>query len=135
MAADSDQEPGWASFGFALFAAALLITTGLVLAVYGLSELFFSNVGTGTDTVVAVSAEAWAVVYTIGGIVLFLAGCNIFVGRFWARAVGIAVAVVALVGGLVSLDSYPVFALVLIVINLGIIWSLGFRWNAMRSAM
>jgi hypothetical protein len=36
---------------------------------------------------------------------------------------------------LISLGNYPVFASIAIVLNLGIIWSLGFRWTAMRSAL
>jgi hypothetical protein len=135
MESDTENEPGWASFGFALIAAVLLIVSGLVIAVYGISAVFFGGFASGVESAAGISDEVWSVIFAVGGIVLFLAGCNIFVGRYWARTVGIAVAVIALVCGLVSLDSYPVFAAVLILINLGIIWSLGFRWNQMRSAM
>jgi hypothetical protein len=132
---DSEQDPGWASLGFAFGAAILLIFSGLLIAGYGIVALFFGGFASGIESAAGISADAWSMIFSVGGIVLFLAGCNIFVGRYWARAVGIGVAVLALLGALVSIDAYPVFALILIVLNLGIIWSLGFRWNQMRSAM
>ena len=131
----SEQDPGWASLGFAFVAGLLLIFPGLIIAVYGMSALIFGGFPSGIQSAAGISAEAWSIIFAVGGVALFLAGCNLFVGQYWARYVGIAVAAVALVCGLISLGTYPVFASILICLNLGIIWSLGFRWNDMRSAI
>jgi hypothetical protein len=135
LESDSSREPGWASLGLTAFAAVLLIFSGLLVAGYGFTALFFGGFASGTESAAGISAEAWSVIFAVGGVVLFMAGCNIFAGRFWARVIGIAVSVIALVVGLISLDAYPVFAVITIVLNLGIIWSLGFRWNDIRAAM
>jgi len=135
LESDSEHQPGWASIGLTFFAALLMIFSGLIIAVYGITAFLFGGFASGIESVAGISARVWSVIFAVGGIVLSPAGCNIFVGRFWARATGIAVAVLALVIGLISLDAYPVFAVIAIVLNLGIIWALGFRWNDIRSAM
>jgi hypothetical protein len=123
------------ALGFTFIAAVLLIFSGIFVAGYGICALIFGGFASGVESAAGISAEVWSMIFSVGGIVLFLAGVNIFAGRRWARAVGLGVAILALIVGLISLGNYPVFASIAIVLNLGIIWSLGFRWTAMRSAL
>jgi hypothetical protein len=118
-----EQEPsGW---GILLTAVAgmLLIATGLILAVYGISALL-GVVGRSTDVFFHIGPTAWGIFQLLGGVLLLLAGCNIFVGKYWARAVAIGVAAVVILGALISIDAYPFWAMALIVLNIAIIWAL-----------
>jgi hypothetical protein len=115
------------AFGF--LAASLLIATGLIASIYGLSELMFGGLGRDTDTLIHVSSKAWALVHVVAGLGLFAAGCNIFAGRFWARMTGMAVAFAVLVAGLLSFEEGPVFSIFLVVVNTLILWALWFHWR------
>lgn len=118
-----EREPSGWGIMFTAIAGMLLITTGLALAVYGISALL-GAVGRSTDVVFHISPTVWGITHLIGGVVMFLAGCNLFIGKFWARATAIVVASIVILGALVSIDAYPVWAVGLIVLNLAIIWAL-----------
>jgi hypothetical protein len=111
---------------FTFIAGVLLIGSGLIIAMYGFIALT-SDVGHSTNVGLYIGPGAWGVIQIVGGAVLFFAGCNLFVGKYWARLVGIGVAVIALIGGLVSIDAYPVWGVVLVVLNLFILWALMFH--------
>jgi hypothetical protein len=107
-------------------AGVLLIATGLMLAMYGFMALI-SDVGRSTDVAFRIGPDAWGIIHLLGGILLFIAGCNIFVGKYWARLLAIGVACLAVLGGLISIDAYPIWSIGLIVLNVGIIWALVFH--------
>jgi hypothetical protein len=118
-----EQEPsGW---GILLTAVAgmLLITAGLALSMYGISALS-GIAGRSTDVFFHIGPTAWGIAHLLGGVLMFLAGCNLFVGKLWARAVAIGVGTIVILGALISIDAYPVWALALIVLNIAIIWGL-----------
>jgi hypothetical protein len=113
---------GWVAGG-------LLITTGMSSAIYGLSELLFSGLAKSTDTLLYVSAPVWAMLHIVVGLGLVAAGCNIFVGRYWARMVGLGAALIVLIAGLLSFSQGPFFATFLVALNALIIWALWFHWE------
>jgi hypothetical protein len=132
MAVQSDGSFSWGSLGFAFAAAMLLIATGLFVAVYGGTSLVFGT-GRSTGTLIHIGPAAWSLIFLFGGIALCLAGCNLLVGRFWARLVGIGVACIALLTALLWLDTYPLFSLGLVILNLGIIWALTLHWKDIQA--
>jgi hypothetical protein len=105
------------------FTAGLLAVTGLILLVYGFFGLL-SDAGRSTEEPFHISADIWSVLQLMAGPLMLLAGINIFLGRAWARAFGIGVAGLVLLGSLLSLDTYPFFALCFIAMNVAIIWAL-----------
>jgi len=119
----SQREPSGSGVAVTFLAGCLLIASGLILFIYGVSAIF-SDIGRSTAVLVPVSATAWGFIHVAGGALLFLAGCNIFIGRYWARLVGVAVAGVAIIGSLISIETYPLWALILILLNGVIIWAL-----------
>ena len=62
----------------AFLAAALLITTGLIIFVYAL----FDQLRT-TDIIFNIRPSTWRVLMLLGGAGLVMAGGNLFVGKFW----------------------------------------------------
>ena len=114
----------WAT-GVAIFAAALLLTAGLFQIVQGfvaiVDDEFF--VRTAKYTFVFDTA-AWGWIHLILGIVLALTGFFLFTGAAWARIVGIAVAVLAMLANFLWLPHYPFWAIVLIALDVLVIWAL-----------
>jgi hypothetical protein len=109
----------------AIFAAALLLTAGLFQIVQGfvaiVDDEFFVRTAKYTfefDT------TAWGWIHLILGIVLALTGFFLFTGAAWARIVGIAVAVLAMLANFLWLPHYPFWAIVLIALDVLVIWAL-----------
>jgi hypothetical protein len=128
MSASFDEsEHPFAELTFAFLAALLLIGTGLIIFVYAL----FDQTRT-TDIIFNLGPGTWRVLMLIGGVVLVVAGGNLFVGKYWARMVGLAVAALAFLVGVLHLDSDLIFAIVLIVLNAGILYALGLRWDQIK---
>jgi hypothetical protein len=119
-----DHSPSGFALVFAFVAAALLIVTGLIIFVYAL----FDQLRT-TDIIFNIRPSTWRVLMLLGGAGLVLAGGNLFVGKYWARAVGLAMAALVLVGAVLNLETETFFAIALIVLNLAIVYALGFRWT------
>jgi hypothetical protein len=117
-------EPSGLGITFTFLAGILLIGTGLILFMYGLSTLFLDVGGSSSDVPIKIGPTTWGLIRLLVGGLLFVAGCNIFVGKFWARLVGIGVAVIALLAGLAQLDASPVWGVALIALNTAIIWAL-----------
>ena len=67
---------------------------------------------------------AWGWIHLILGIVLALTGFFLFTGAAWARIVGIAVAVLAMLANFLWLPHYPFWAIVLIALDVLVIWAL-----------
>jgi hypothetical protein len=117
---------------FTFIAGILLIATGIITAFYGGWELLFGGVERDTETFINLKARTWGVLHFGFGILLIVAGGNLFVGQFWARMVGIAAAVVMLLLAIAALPDSPIFSAGLIVLNATIIWALAFHGRDIR---
>ena len=124
----ANREPSAAGAAVTFIAAIVMIATGMILCMYGIAGLF-SDMGKSTSVPFHIGPDGWSVIYLVGGVTIFLAGCNIFVGKFWARMVGITIATVTLIVSLTHLETYPVWSLGMIVLNLAILWALVVHGN------
>jgi hypothetical protein len=122
-----EPEPTALVLTLAFLAAALLIMAGSIIFMYAL----FDQTRT-TDIIFNLRPGTWRVLMLVGGVVLVAAGGNLFVGKYWARAVGLVVSVLALVAGILHLESEPILAVGLIILNLGILYTLGLRWTDVK---
>jgi hypothetical protein len=118
---------------FTLIAAMLLIVTGLITAFSGAWELLFGGVHRDTETVVELSARTWGAIHFGLGILMVAGGFNLFVGKFWARMVGLAVATFMLIAAILAMPDSPVFSAFLIVFNAIVIWALLFHGRDLES--
>jgi len=119
---------GWA-IGLEFMTAGLMITTGSIAMIYGLSEALFNALGAPSETIIHIGVRGWGVIHFLVGAGLFTAGLNIFAAKYWARMVGIAVSAIVLLAGIASFESGPVFAVFLVVLNLAVLWALVFHWR------
>ncbi|MGO4602805.1 DUF7144 family membrane protein [Terrabacter sp. 2YAF2] len=115
----------WAA-GLSTFAATLMIVVGLFQFVEGLV-----TVVNGTDFLVRTpnyvftfNATAWGWFHMIVGLGAAVAGGFIFTGNIFARSVGIALAGVSAIANFMWLPHYPIWAIVIIALDVFVIWAL-----------
>jgi hypothetical protein len=118
------REMAWAS-GLAVFAGSMMIIVGLVQALRGFAGVLENDVHVPVqDYVVNLDLTAWGWLHLGFGLVLVLTGVYVLRGRPWARAAGIGVVMLNLVGNFVYIPHYPVWALLLVALDVAAIWGL-----------
>jgi hypothetical protein len=120
----SEQPSGWA-IGWTAFAGITMIMAGIFWAITGLVAIFNDEFFVVTQNwIFQFDISTWAWVHLILGIVIAVAGFFLFQGAVWARTVGVIIAVVSALIAFTWLPYYPIWAIVLIVVSVGIIWAL-----------
>ena len=69
-------------------------------------------------------ATAWGWIHLVIGILVLLAGFGLFGGAVWARTVGVAMAFLTTIVGFAWLPWYPIWAILIIVASIFVIWAL-----------
>ena len=120
--------------GGIVFAAMMMVMIGSFHVVEGLVALFkdeFYLVGP-EGLVVNVDYTTWGWVHLIAGIVVALAGGGLLTGRLWARAVGVYVAMVSALFNVAFLAAYPVWSVMMIVVDILVIWAITVHGREMK---
>ncbi|MGW0791998.1 DUF7144 family membrane protein [Streptomyces sp. NPDC002911] len=114
-----------AQSGWTVFAAVMMIFGGAMAIFEGIAAIAKDDLFVSTrNYVFQFSLTGWGWVHLILGIVVVLAGCALFSGALWARAVGVLLAGLLAVANFLWLPYYPFWSLVLIAINVFVIWAL-----------
>ena len=74
----------------------------------------------------------WGWVHLIVGVVMLLAGVGLFSGHMLARIVGVVVASLSLIANFFFIPAYPLWALIVIAIDVLVIWALTAHGREMR---
>jgi hypothetical protein len=120
---------GWA-IGFGTFAALMLVMIGAFQAFEGLAAIIKDQAYVvGPNYAYKIDTTAWGWINLIWGIVVAIAGFGIFAGQTWARIVGITVVVLSAIGEFFYIPYYPVWAILIIALDVVCIWALT-TWNA-----
>ena len=119
------KEPsGWA-IGWTAFAGISMIIMGVWWLISGLVALFNSEFYVVTRRwIFEFDISTWAWIHLIIGIIVLVAGYFLFRGATWARVVGVIIAILATFVAFAWLPYYPVWAILFIVISIGVIWAL-----------
>lgn len=111
--------------GFTVLAATLMILSGLWSVFLGLTAIvkqsFFTSV---PNYAFHYSVHGWGWTHLILGAVVFAAGFCVLLGQVWARAVGIVLAVLSAIAYFMFLPYYPIWAIIVIAVDVFIIWAL-----------
>lgn len=111
--------------GWTAFAAVLMIFGGAMAILQGISAIAEDDVFVATrNYVFQFNLTGWGWIHLILGIVIVLAGCALFTGAFWARAVGVVLAGLGALANFAWLPHYPLWSIVLIALDIFIIWAL-----------
>jgi hypothetical protein len=129
----SRAEPsGWT--GWVVFAGILMIMVGFYQAIVGLVALFDDGyyVVRPDGLVVNVDYTAWGWVHLLLGLLAFFAGWGVLSGQTWARAVGIVIAGVAAVVNFAFIAAFPIWATILITMDILVIYALAAHGRELR---
>ncbi len=114
----------WAT-GFVVFAAVMMVAIGSFHFLIGLAAVLddtFYVVHGGYAMKVDVTAWGWA--QMIAGVLVALAGIWLFSGSLVARIVGIVLATMSMVWNFYSIPYYPVWSILIVAVDVGVIWAL-----------
>lgn len=123
--ADTTREPsGWA-IGWSAFAAVILVLIGIFQFFAGLVAIVDDEFYVVTqDYIFQFDATTWGWIHLIIGITVFFAGIFIFTGAVWARIVGVIIASLSAIAAFIWLPWYPIWAIIVIAIDIFVIWAL-----------
>ncbi|WP_425461272.1 DUF7144 family membrane protein [Kitasatospora atroaurantiaca] len=111
--------------GWTILAAVLMIFGGAMAIFEGISAIAKDDLFvTAHNYTFKFSLTSWGWIHLILGIVIVLAGCALFTGAVWARAIGVIIAGLVAIANFMWLPYYPFWAIVLIAMNIFIIWAL-----------
>jgi hypothetical protein len=132
-AARADREAsGWA-VGFILFAAIMMIMSGIFQAIAGLVAIFENEFYVATrEYLFQFDATSWGWIHLVVGVVVAFAGWGLLSGRTWARVVAITLAVVSAIANFLFIPYYPFWALLIITLDIFVIWAVSAHGGAMR---
>lgn len=115
---------GWA-VGFAIFAACVMVLSGVFGAIVGFAAILENQVYVFRgDYVFRWDLTTWGWIHLLIGIFVAVAGVAVFTGQVWARAVGIVLAGLSAVAHFMFLPYYPVWSLLIIALDVVVIWAL-----------
>ena len=132
-AARADREAsGWA-VGFILFAAIMMIMSGIFQAIAGLVAIFENEFYVATrNYLFQFDATTWGWIHLVIGLVVAFAGWGLLSGRTWARALAIALALLSAVANFLFIPYYPFWSLLIITLDVFVIWAVSAHGGAMR---
>lgn len=118
------QSSPWAA-GFVLFAGVMMVANGIL-------SIFEGAVGVLKDGVYVTTSNytykfdvtAWGWTHIAIGAAVALVGFGVIAGMTWARYLGILVVALSMFANFMFLPYYPLWALVVIAIDVFILWAL-----------
>lgn len=120
-----DDEPSGLALGFTIVAAAFMMVSGLLAFFEGVAAIVQGSFFVvSSNYAFNLSATGWGIIHLILGVLVFAAGVALFADKTWARITGVVLASFSAIANFVFLPYYPVWAIVMIAIDMFIIWAL-----------
>jgi hypothetical protein len=133
----TEPDPGAAAWvGWILFAGAMLILVGIFQAMAGLVALFDHNyyVVASNHLVVRLNYTGWGWVHLFLGVLAVIAGYGVMSGKLWARIYGMVLASVSAVANLAFLAADPIWAVIMITVDVIVIFALAVHGSDAEAA-
>jgi hypothetical protein len=117
--------PSGLAVGVTITAAIILILAGIFDAMQGVVGLATNEFYVTTQKwIFQFDVTTWGWIHIVVGLIAVLAGIGLFSGAVWARTLGVIIAAVSIIGNFLWLPYYPVWAVLIIVFDLFVIWAL-----------
>jgi hypothetical protein len=111
--------------GFVVFAGAMMIMGGIFQFIQGLAAVIQDDFFVLTrNFAFDLDVTTWGWVHMVTGAVVVLAGFYVFTGNLAARMVGITIAILSGIINFFFIPYYPVWSLLIIAIDIGVVWAL-----------
>jgi hypothetical protein len=108
-----------------MFAAVMMIVNGIFHVFQGLaavmSDEFFVTL---PNYVVTIDVTTWGWIHLVFGVVMAIAGFYLFSGSRAAAIFALVLAVVSTIGNFAFIPFYPIWALLLIAVDVYIMWAI-----------
>ena len=123
---DAVRPPGTAYVtGWTAFAAVMMVFGGLMAIFEGISAIARDNLLIVTSNYAfTFNLTGWGWIHLVLGVLVAIAGFSLLTGALWARVVGVVLAGLSMLANFIWLPYYPVWAIVLIALDIVIIWAL-----------
>jgi hypothetical protein len=132
----AERETSGTAVGFILFAAIMMLMSGVFQAIQGLVAIFENEFYVATrNYLFQFDATTWGWIHLIGGIIVALAGWGLLSGQTWARTVAIIVAVLSAIVNFAFIPYYPFWSLLIITLDIFVIWAVAAHGGAMRDSV
>jgi hypothetical protein len=129
----AEREASGTAVGFILFAAIMMLMSGVFQAIQGLVGIFENEFYVATrNYLFQFDATTWGWIHLIGGIIVALAGWGLLSGQTWARTVAIIVAVLSAIANFAFIPYYPFWSLLIITLDIFVIWAVAAHGGSMR---
>jgi hypothetical protein len=129
----AEREASGTAVGFILFAAIMMLMSGIFQAIQGLVAIFENEFYVATrNYLFQFDATTWGWIHLIGGIIVVLAGWGLLSGQTWARTVAIIVAVLSAIANFAFIPYYPFWSLLIITLDIFVIWAVAAHGGSMR---
>ena len=128
----TEPEPGLG--GWVLFAALMLVMAGSFSLLYGLAAVLNDDVVTvgGSGGVIVWDFTTWGWVHMALGVVALGTAFGLFAMRGWARWTAITIATINAIAQLTIITAFPIWALIVIALDVTVIYQLTVNWNTAR---
>jgi hypothetical protein len=114
----------WAH-GIAVFAGVVMIIGGAFQALEGLAGIVHDKyLVVAPSTIYAFDLTVWGVIHLLVGLALLVIGVALLRGQTWGRVAGMIAAVVSAILNFVWLPYSPLWAIMVIAVDMLIIWAL-----------
>ncbi len=117
------EKTGWV--GWIYFAGIMMILSGCLNIIYGIAaiannewEIF------DAEGVLLLDISGWGWLHLAIGIFVLIAGIVVFRGSMFGRSVGVILACVSLIANFIWLPAYPIWSIIIIVLDVLVIWAL-----------
>ena len=122
--ADTQSVSPWAH-GIAVFAGVAMIVGGAFQALEGLAGIVNDKyLVVVPNYIYAFDLTVWGVIHLLVGLALVVIGVSLLRGQTWARVAGMIAAVVSAILNFVWLPISPLWAIVIIAVDMLVIWAL-----------
>jgi hypothetical protein len=129
----AERETSGTAVGFILFAAIMMIMSGVFQAIAGLVAIIDNEFYVATrNYLFQFDATTWGWIHLIGGIIVALAGWGLLSGQTWARTVAIILAVLSAIANFAFIPYYPFWSLLIITLDIFVIWAVAAYGGSMR---
>ena len=116
--------------GWTVFAGALMLIVGSLDALWGLAAVLNDDVVfVGGEGVLVADVTLWGWVHLILGSIVAVTGLGLFAGTEWARLTAIFFVAINTVSQIVWFPAAPLWAFLIILLNVTIIYQLTARWE------
>jgi hypothetical protein len=132
MSTDATRTTGWT--GWVMFAGVMMIIAGLIWAVQGFIAVFNGDlVIFGTEGALFLNVTGWGWVHIVLGLLLLLCGILVLRGNLFGRTIAVLLAMASIVINFIWLPVYPVWAIVIITLDVLIIYAVTVHGREMKS--